>query len=170
MKQKIYTGIALLAVVVLISGVSVFAVASPATSSDPLIARSYLNSVFGPAMEAYARTQASAVTNNVNSSINSAVSRIESSFNSNRAGAFVISDLNSGGSVTLNAGAEVMLRSGSADITAGPLINVTTGADQASGGLTPNNMYPLWNVAEQDQHYIEMVINIGPIHLHHLIL
>ena len=141
MKNKIYTGIAVIAVVMLISGASIMAVASPATSSDPLITLSYLNGPFQTAMNTHMASHASTLTNNFNARANQVEANVSNTLASNQAATFVLHTINNGQTINLSAGAELMLRSGSASIASGVLVNYTAGSEQSSGGLSQNNMY-----------------------------
>jgi len=143
MKMKIYTGIAVIAVIILISGTSILATASPATSTDPLISLSYLTRVFRPAVDTHVTSQVNSVINRVNSRATEVENRINS-MATHRSQTFVVVNLNNSNTYDLPAGTEVMLRSGSATIQTGSgitaLTNITTGNEQ-TGAMTPNNMY-----------------------------
>ena len=141
MRQKIYTGMAVLAAVMLISGASVVALASPATTSDPLISLSYLNGPFRTAMNTHVASQAATLTAEFNARAAQVEAQVTGSIAANQRATFVLRTLNNGQALSIADGAEVMLRGGSANITAGAFINYTTGGDQSSGALAHNNMY-----------------------------
>jgi len=140
-KNKIYVGIVVLALVMLVSGASILAVAAPATTSDPLITLGYLNGPFRTAVNAHVAAQVTAVTNTFNARADQLQAQINTSLTSNQASTFVLRTLNNGQALAIPNGAEAMLRNGSANITAGPLINSTTGTEQSSGAMARNNMY-----------------------------
>ena len=141
MKYKIYVGIAVLAAVMLISGASVLAVASPATTSDPLVTLSYLTGPFRTSVNSHVNSTVTSLTNTFNTRANQVQTQITSAMTSNQAQVFVLRTLGNNGELTLPVGTEIMLRGGSATITGGSLVNHTTGAEQASGALTQNHMY-----------------------------
>jgi len=140
-RHKIYTGIAVLAAIVLISGASILTVASPATTSDPLVSLSYLTGPFRTAVNNHVASQVSALTNTFNTRASQVETQVASALSSNQAQVFVLFTLNNGQTRDLPAGAEVMLRGGSASISSGRMTNSTAGTEQTSGGLTVNNMY-----------------------------
>ncbi|MCL2628229.1 MAG: hypothetical protein FWD44_06005 [Oscillospiraceae bacterium] len=147
MKIKFYTGLAVLAAIVLISGATVLATASPATSSDPLITLSYLNGPFRTlinneitaarnALEGTFNARASAIEARINSDISNALS--------NSANVFRSVTVTSGSPLVLATGSEVILRTGSASFSTsgGNLIKYSgTPTEEASGSLITNNMY-----------------------------
>ena len=141
MKHKIYTGIAVLAVVILISGASLIATASPGTTSDPLVSRGYLEGPFRTAMNNHVTNHANSLTNTFNSRIANAETSFRNTMAAHRTQTFASVSRSNTQTVTLQAGSEVMLRGGSASTSGSPLVNQTTGAEQASGGLALNNMY-----------------------------
>ena len=140
-KNKIYTGILILALVMLVSGASILAVAAPATTSDPLITLGYLNGPFRTAVNAHVAAQVTAVTNTFNTRADQLQTQINTALGSNQAQTFVLRTLNNGQVLAIPNGAEAMLRNGSANITAGLLINYTAGTEHASGAMVRNNMY-----------------------------
>jgi len=141
MKQKIYVGVAVLAIVMFVTGAGVLAVASPGTSVDPLITLSYLNGPFRTAMDAHVAAQAAALTSTFNSRAAQIETQVRTAIAANTAATFTLHTLNNGQSFSLPEGAEVMLRSGSATIGTGSLVNQTAGTEQTSGAMVLNNMY-----------------------------
>ena len=132
---------AVLAVVMLISGASVLAVASPATTTDPLISLSYLNGPFQTAINAHVASQVTSLTNTFNTRATQAETAVRNAISSNQAQTFVLRSLNNGQALSIPDGAEFMLRAGSANISSGAFVNSTAGTDQSSGALAANNMY-----------------------------
>jgi len=119
------------------------ALASPATSSDPLVTLSYLT---GPFMRNFVNPHVSAqvtvLTNTFNNRARDVELNITNSMASNQAQVFVFRTLPGGERFDIPSGAEIMLRSGSVSITSGRFINTTAGtAEQTSGQLISNNMF-----------------------------
>jgi len=140
-KKKIYIGITIVAAIVLISGMTILATASPGTSSDPLITLGYLNGPFRTAINTHVATQITTLTNTLNTRANQVETQVKNTLASNQTQTFVLVTLNNGQTRDLTNGAELMLRGGTATINTGTYVNHTTGTEQTTGALTVNNMY-----------------------------
>ena len=149
MKTKVITGILVLAAIALISGATLLAVAAPGSQNDPYITLGYLMNNFKPQIIADVGTTAQELTRTVDTRI----AELETRLQANQGGAATISGksevfsvvtLSNGQTLTCSAGAEIMLRVGTATGygTAPALVNYTSGDTLAAGtALTANNMY-----------------------------
>ena len=147
MRQKIYTTLVVTAVVVLISGASILATASPATQSDPLITRSYLTNIFRPLITADINAARTALDQKFTSQINNVTNLVNNIATPPEASLFVSKTLNANQILSYKAGSEIMLRSGTAQAGTLGLVNYTGGTDTlVDGSLILNNMY----LASQD--------------------
>jgi len=149
MKNKLITGLVFLAVITLVSGVTILALASPGTPEDPLISLSYLTSIFMPrVMEDVTRVEQELTRN-----FNEQIAALEAQLQASQSGApaapdpadvFTVVTLRRNQSLTCSVGTEIMLRVGTANGfgTAPALVNYTTGNTLSSGtALTVNHMY-----------------------------
>jgi len=150
MKQKIIIGIVVLAAVVLVSGVSILAFASPGTQTDPFITLSFLNDIFRPQIMSEVRAAEQEMTQRFNARIAQLEAQLSGSTGgsggaaSGPADRFHVVTLNRGQTLSCSVGAEIMLRVGSATgVGSAPaLVNYTTGETLSSGSaLVANNMY-----------------------------
>ena len=149
MKIKIITGILVLAVIALISGATLLAVAAPGSQEDPYITLGYLMNNFKPQVIVDVNNAAQELTR----AVDTRISELEARIQANQGGAtaitggtevFSVVTLTNGQYLTCSAGAEVMLRVGTATGhgTAPALVNYTSGDTLAAGTeLTVNNMY-----------------------------
>lgn len=118
--------IAAVLAVLLVAGVSAYAAIKYGSKDDPLITKSYLDSVVQPQMEKELQDQLNAAQAGMQSSV---------------AGEFTELSLSSGNSVKCSVGSELLLRSGSAKAL-GSLVDTTTGSNVSAGGaLTANHLY-----------------------------
>jgi len=144
LRNKIYISIVVVAAILLISGASMLASASPGTSSDPLVTLSYLDRVFRPRLITDATN---AGRDAMSSEVNRLVTAVESAPTPPSGQIFVSVTINNGQSHAIPRGAEVMLRDGTARLTAGgQFINHAGGTalsagDAAANNLVRNNMY-----------------------------
>jgi len=148
MKNKIITGIVVLAVIALISGASIMAYASPGSQTDPFITLSYLMEKFRPqVMEEVSKKE-----QELTQKIDERITELEAEFQSSHGGSgapdsadtFTVVTLRRGQSLTCSVGTEIMLRVGTATGfgTAPALVNSTSGTTLSSGSaLVTNNMY-----------------------------
>ncbi|MDR2571345.1 MAG: hypothetical protein LBD23_13800 [Oscillospiraceae bacterium] len=141
MKHKIYVGMLVLAVVMLISGAGILALASPATREDPLITLSYLPGPFRTSVNTHVTNTANTMRRDFNTRVERVETTISDTLTANPAQVFISVLIPNGETQNIPLGAEVMLRSGSANISAGALVNYTAGSSQTSGALIENNMY-----------------------------
>ena len=148
MKNKIITGIVVLAVIALISGASIMAYASPGSQTDPFVTLSYLMEKFRPqVMEEVGKKE-----QELTQKFDERITELESEFQSSQGGSgepnsadtFSVVTLRRGQSLTCSVGTEIMLRVGTATGfgTAPALVNSTSGTTLSSGSaLVTNNMY-----------------------------
>lgn len=101
------------------------------SQTDPLVTLSYLNEVAMPELMGQ-------VDQRLAQRENELMQKLQSAGGSNQ-GSFAAVEVPAGGVVTLEGGAQVMLRKGSAATTF-PLVDVTTG-ETAQGGLIANHLY-----------------------------
>jgi len=149
MRKKIAIGIAVLAVIAFISGVSRLAFASVGTQTDPLITLGYLNDVFKPLITSEIKSAEQELTQKFNTRISTLESQLQSGSGTTAptpsgASVFSVVTLSNGQSLTCSVGTEIMLRVGTANGfgTAPALVNYTDGATLSSGtALTTNHMY-----------------------------
>ena len=117
--------IAALAVLVL-AGVTAYAVTNYGSESDPLITKSYLDGVVQPKLEA---------------ELGRALDAAEQELQSSRPGEFTELSLKAGQSLSCTAGSEFLLRSGSAKAL-GALADTTGGVSvSADAALTASHLY-----------------------------
>jgi len=150
MKKKIIIGFVVLAAVVLVSGASILAFASPGSQSDPFVTLSYLTNVFSPQILSEVKTIEREMTEKFNARITELEKQLQSSQGGTGqitqvdADAFHVVTLSRGQSLVCSVGAEVMLRIGTANGIGSEtaLVNYTSGAVLTSGNaLTTNHMY-----------------------------
>ena len=149
MKIKIVTGILVLAAIALVSGATILAMASPGSQDDPFITLSYLNNRFKPQVMA----EVGNIEQELSSTFEAKIAELEARLSATQNNAaqspggvdvFSVVTLSRGQTLTCKAGAEVMLRIGTATgVGSAPaLVNYTSGATLDSGSaLTTNNMY-----------------------------
>ena len=112
--------------VLLLAGISAYAAVKYGTKEDPLITKSYLDSVVQPELEKELKSQLDLAETELRSSV---------------AGEFTELSLTSGVSVKCNAGGELLLRSGGARAL-GSLVDTTAGSSVSAGAaLTLNHLY-----------------------------
>ena len=150
MKAKVITGILLLAAIAFVSGITILAMATPGTQEDPFVTLSYLNNSFRQQIMAEVRNTEQELSQVFDAKIADLEGRINedgqggSSQPPGSAERFSVVTLSRGQSLTCSAGAEIILRIGSASGfgTAPALVNYTTGATLSAGeALTENHMY-----------------------------
>ena len=148
-KIKIITGILVLAAIALISGATLLAVAAPGSQDDPFVTLDYLMNSFKPQIMADVNSAAQELSR----AADSRIAEFETRLQANQGGmgttaggtdVFSVVTLSSSQSLVCSAGAEIMLRVGTATGfgTAPALVNYTSGDTLADGAsLTVNNMY-----------------------------
>jgi hypothetical protein len=114
---------------VALSIVSAFTVvlAEPGGTDDPLISKSYIETVLMPQIKEYVETK---------------ISQISSGGGSHTAETFKVVNMSAGQKMICDAGAELILRMGKADIIAtekGGIADTTAGFDLANGSEMPSN-------------------------------
>jgi len=142
-KKRILT----VAVVILLMagvGIGTWAIASSnfGTSSDPLITLSYLNETLMPQIMNEFKSEMDKKVAELTTEFEKKIKELEDKLSGYSGGdVFVTVNLLSGQSLTCEEGAEIMLRSGTAEATAG-LSDLTSGESlPASGELVRNHMY-----------------------------
>jgi len=128
MKKKRWTIFAVVIAVAALAGVAVYAVGSYGSEDDPLVAKSYLESVLRPELE-----------KEMQSELNDAISDLRSG-----SGEFSVVQLSNGQTVTCEVGCEILPRLGSTQAvgTSPALVDTTTGNSVSSGtALTANHLY-----------------------------
>ena len=116
----------IVALAVLLAGITAYAATKYGTKDDPLITKSYLDSVVQPQLEKELQEQISAAEADLQSSV---------------PGEFTELSLNAGESVRCSVGSELLLRSGSAK-TVGQLSDTTSGSAVNGGStVTANHLY-----------------------------
>lgn len=114
------------AAVLLLAGITVYAVTNYGSETDPLITKSYLDEVVQPELE-----------RELEERLNDAADQLQRSV----PGEFTELKLSSGQSIACSAGGELLLCSGSAK-AAGTLADTTDGGSAADGtALTANHLY-----------------------------
>jgi len=150
MKRKLIIGIVVLAAVVMVSGASILAFATPGSQTDPFITLSYLTNVFRPGVLDSVRETEQEMT----SRFNARIAELEAGLQANPGGSstagtgvsesFQVITLSRGQTISCSVGAEILLRIGSAEGrgSAPALVNYTTGNTLSAGSaLTTNHMY-----------------------------
>jgi hypothetical protein len=144
MKKKIFISIAVVAAIILISGASLLATASPATTSDPLITLSYLNNIFRTRL---LNTEVAAERDALIKTLDDKVTKVEGDihnyFTTPNTNLFTLVTLKNGNTLDFPGGSEIMLRTatGTAVLSKGSLMNYVNGSVQTTGNLVMNNMY-----------------------------
>lgn len=148
-KKKALIAAGVMLAVAFIVGVTVAATGVYGTQSDPLVTKSYIDSVQTGINSSLAQSVSDASADaqaRIDSKISSYTSSMQAKIdaaNANAADTFVYVQLTSGQTVTVSAGSELMLRSGTAAAgPAGSLTDTTEGAAAAaSQALAQNHMY-----------------------------
>ena len=132
MKKKLQFLAVFVVVALVFTAVGAYAASNYGSQSDPLITMSYLTKTLQPAMESQFDN---AVTN--------AMSQLEQQFESELSGAFQVVTVDSGKTMSCNAGCEVLFRSGSAGAAgASGMLDVTAGSvTNANSAMTQNHLY-----------------------------
>lgn len=132
MKKKVQYLAVLIVVALVFTAVGAYAASNYGSQSDPLITMSYVTKVLQPGMES-----------SFENAVTSAMTQLEQQFESELTGAFKPVSVESGKTMTCNAGCEVLFRSGSANVTGtSGLLDVTSGSIVNSGqGMTQNHLY-----------------------------
>jgi len=149
LKRKFAISLLVVAAIILVSGASILATASPGTSQDPVVTLSYLTNVFRPAVMNDVRNAEQEMVRQFEKRIAELESRIQASGTGQTAAGpadrFHVVTLSRNQTLSASVGTEIMLRIGTASAFGSSepaLINYTTGATLAAGsGLTANHMY-----------------------------
>lgn len=125
-KNKLTIVLSVALAIVVVAGISAYAASNYGTSSDPLISLSYLNDTLTPK-----------IMKDVQTEIDKAVSEID--------GSFTVVTLSNGQTIKGGVGCEMLLRVGSAKVSAADspgLVNVSDGDTIDNGAaLTANKLY-----------------------------
>ena len=129
-RKKLFIIVLCVALGLVAMSAAVFAAVSYGSKDDPLITKSYLDSILQPKLEA-----------DFEAELDAAIADIETE----QSGDFVVITLTTGQTVTCGGGCEVMLRIGSAT-AAGPdypvMVDTTTGESVSSGtAMKTNHLY-----------------------------
>lgn len=131
-KKKIIMLICVIAILAVGAGIGAYAASVYGTQSDPLVAKSYLDSVFTTNIQTQLQTQIDAKAQELETKINNATGN-----NTN----FTAVTLTAGQAVTCAAGSEIILTSGTAAAAGATLTDVTSGESVAVGGsITLNHL------------------------------
>jgi len=149
LKRKFAISLVVMATILLISGVSILATASPGTTSDPVVTLSYLTNVFRPAVMNDVRSAEQEMVRQFESRIAELEGRIQTSGAGQAtvgpADRFHVVTLSRDQTLTASVGTEIMLRIGTASAFGSSepaLVNYTTGSTLSAGSaLTTNHMY-----------------------------
>jgi hypothetical protein len=126
----------LIALVVLATGIGIGALAASSfgTQSDPLITKSYLDTVLTPALQSQFQTQ-----------LNSRADQLERQISNISGGDpanFIVVGLSSGDVLKGAAGCEIILTDGAASVSGSGLSDITSGGAVSNGSaMTANHMY-----------------------------
>lgn len=144
-KQKATTAIMVAGLVVTLGSI---AMANSGGAADPLVSLSYLDEVFTPTMEMEAIDQAEMAVGRAEYNINQDIAALKSDLsNSNVSGAseFLVVTLAKGEKITLDSGAQAVLRVGASTVSAPAspaLLNLSQGTSLLNGGnLVINQLY-----------------------------
>ena len=129
MKKKRLVVICAILAAAILAGVAVYAAGSYGSKEDPLVAKSYLDSVLKPELEKELKNE-----------LNEALSEVRSG-----SGDFSVLTLRSGQTVTCEVGCEILPRIGSVQAygaSAPAMLDTTSGSSVSSGAaLTANHLY-----------------------------
>ncbi len=145
-KNVIITLLILLLLVGVGIGTWTLAAATYGTSSDPLITLSYLNDKVMPSVLSEFQKKMDAKVNELTTGYEKRIRELEDKLNNSSGGGsetFAVVTLKNGQSVSCSEGAEVMLRTGSAQAWS-EISDLTSGTPLAVGGeLILNHMYTI---------------------------
>lgn len=127
--KRIITVLAAVLILAVGIGVGAYAASSYGTQSDPLVAKSYLDSTLTPKLQAQFNAQVDSQVGLMQSQINSATTGLN----------FVVVNLSSGQVLKGATGCEIILRSGSAVSSGTGLSDVTDGSLITSGTAVSTN-------------------------------
>jgi len=150
MKNRVFTGIAIIAAIALVSGAGALAASTSGSQSDPLVTLSYLTDVFKPQiLSEIAKTE-----QELSAKFDTQIAAFEAGLKADQTGdlpdipesieTFSVVTLSKGQSLTCSVGTEIMLRIGTATGfgTAPALVDYTSGSTLSSGSsLVTNHMY-----------------------------
>ena len=151
-KIKVFIALGVLLGVMLVSGVTIIAVTSLGTQSDPLITLSYLNSKFKPAIMEELKTEIATASEETTKNLNAKIEEFKADPGGTGTAApqtgttetFKLVSLTKGQTLSCSVGCELLLRIGTATASgvAPALVDETTGSVLGVGGaVVANHMY-----------------------------
>lgn len=149
MKKFLTVFICVFTVATLTVGITALAATNYGTSADPLITQSYLNDVLRPELDAKFETMLTSKADELKDELDKSVSELEKKYEEAGGGGarstYSVVTIENGQKLTGEVGTEIMLRVGSAKVsaTASPgLIDTTTGNTLDNGkALEKNHLY-----------------------------
>jgi len=147
LRKKLAISMAVLSAVLLVSGASILAFASPGTQDDPFITLGYLNSVFRPQVMSDVRVAEQEMVARFEARIAQLEAQQAAGGGQAAIGAadrFHVVTLTRDQTLSASVGTEIMLRIGTAEATGSvpALVNYTTGNTLSAGSaLVTNHMY-----------------------------
>ena len=136
MKKRAFTTVFVLVTAAVLIGIGAIAASNYGTSEDPLVTLSYINEVLAPNL----LSQISGEIEDTAAELHSAIDSLGVGGKSAPARSFTPLELKPGDSLRLEAGTEIVLRSGSAALS-GDALNMTAGQNHGGGELTANHLY-----------------------------
>lgn len=145
-KNKLATTLVVTGIALSLGGIAL--ASNSGGAGDPLVSLSYLNDIFAPTMEMEAMDQAEMAVARAEYNINQEIAGLKSDLGGSSvsgASAFLVVTLAKGEKITLDTGAQAVLRVGTANVTspASPaLLNLSQGTNLINGGgLVINQLY-----------------------------
>ncbi|MCL2392405.1 MAG: hypothetical protein FWC66_07340 [Oscillospiraceae bacterium] len=149
MRRKIAFSFVVLAILILVSGISILATASPGTQDDPFITLSYLTNIFRPQVMNEVRSTEQQMIQRFEARISELEAQLQASGSgqaaTGTADRFHVVTLRRDQTLIASVGTEIMLRVGTATAFGSSepaLVNYTAGSTLSSASaLVTNNMY-----------------------------
>ena len=149
MKKALTITVAVIAALTLIVGVTALAATNYGTADDPLVTLSYLNDVLRPELDAKFDSMLDEKSDELKDELDAAVKELEEKYTNSSAGGtmstYSVVTIENGQKLTGAVGTEIMLRVGSAKVSAPAspgLIDTTTGGILENGEqLVKNHLY-----------------------------
>ena len=149
MKKILTVAVAVFAGLTLIVGITALAATNYGTQGDPLVTLSYLNDVLRPELDAEFDSMLGEKSDELKEEFDAAVKELEDKYANSSAGGsmstYSVVTIENGQKLTGAVGTEIMLRVGSAKVSAPAspgLIDTTTGGTLDNGGqLVKNHLY-----------------------------
>jgi hypothetical protein len=149
MKKILTVAVAVFAALTLIVGITALAATNYGTQGDPLVTLSYLNDVLRPELDSEFDSMLGEKSDELKEEFDAAVKELEDKYANSSAGGsmstYSVVTIENGQKLTGAVGTEIMLRVGSAKVSAPAspgLIDTTTGGTLDNGGqLVKNHLY-----------------------------